>query len=402
MSTNKSSAVNKRVKAASEAELRELAHKLGERVKELNCLYGISRLVEGRYSLDQILQGVVDLIPPAWQYPEVTCARIRLKNNLFQTPNIKQTKWKQVETITVNGELFGKIEVYYVEERPESDEGPFLKEERNLIHVIAERLGHIIERQLAEDNLHSYYEEEKKLRERLQMEMQARIAFTRNLIHELKTPLTSLVATSQLLYEEEPNKKLKKLAGYVSDGANSMNHRIDELHDVVRGEIGKLSLDLKRLDLGKTLRSIVEETQVLSRQNGVMLNLKLSGPLPAVYADAVRVRQIMLNLLNNAFRYAAEGGSVEIRAAANATSAVVEVKDMGPGIAEEVQKHLFEPGYQVTAASATSGGLGIGLALCRLLIELHGGKIWLRSKQGKGSSFFFTLPLLKERQKKQI
>jgi signal transduction histidine kinase len=389
-------------KGAGEKELRELAHKLGERVKELNCLYGISRLVEERHdSLDEFLQSVVNLIPPAWQYPEVTCARIRLKKKQFQTPNFKQTRWKQVESIAVNGELSGTIEVCYLEERPESDEGPFLKEEHHLIHVIAERLGHIIERKLAEDSLHAYYEEEKKLRERLQKEMQARIAFTRNLIHELKTPLTSLVATSQLLFEEEQNKKLKKLAGYVSEGANGMNNRINELHDVVRGEIGTLDLDSKPLDLGKTLRSIVEETRVLARQSGVTMNLKITEPLPLVYADAVRVRQVVLNLLNNAFKYAAEGGRVQVLAAANATSAVVEVKDKGPGITDEVQKHLFEPGYQITTAAVRSGGLGIGLALCKLLIELHGGKIWVRSKQGKGSSFFFSLPLLKERREKQ-
>ena len=383
----------------SATELRELAHKLSERVKELNCLYGISRLVEERNSsVNEILQGVVNLIPPAWQYPEVTCACIKLKNSQFKTANFRETSWKQAETIMVNSELFGTIEVDYLEERPESDEGPFLKEERNLIHVVAERLGHIIEHRLAEDSLQSLYKEEKKLRKRLQAEMQDRIVFTRNLIHELKTPLTSLVATSQLLFEEERNKKLGKLAGYVWEGANSLNNRIDELHDVVKGEIGKLELDLKPLNLGELLTPLVEETRALAQQHNISINLKLAESIPQVYADPVRVRQIVLNLLNNAFKYAAEGGKVTIRVTPKSDFVTVEVRDRGPGIAEYVQQHLFESGYQMTQRAKRSGGLGIGLALCKLLTELHGGKIWVRSQIGKGSSFFFTLPLLEERQ----
>jgi len=390
-------AISEITSGGSLSELYELTHNLGERVKELNCLYGISRLVEDRQlSIDEILQGVVDLIPPSWQYPEATCACIKIKNQHFKTAKFKKTIWKQAETIRVNGEKFGTIEVYYLEEKPESDEGPFLKEERNLIRVVAERLGHIIEHKLAENSLQALYEQERKLRERLQAEMQGRIDFTRNLIHELKTPLTSLVATSQLLFEEEQNKKLGKLARYVWEGANSLNNRIDDLHDVVRGEIGKLELELKPLNLKQLLISIVEETRALARQHGVLINLKLAESLPEVYADAVRVRQIMLNLLNNAFKYAAEGGRVTVKATSKSTSVTVEVQDRGPGISKQRQEHLFDTGYQTAYPGGRAGGLGIGLALCKVLVELHGGKIWVRSQPGKGSSFFFTLPLLKE------
>jgi signal transduction histidine kinase len=381
----------------SESELRVLTHKLSERIKELNCLYGISKLVEDRNtSVDEILQGVVDLIPPSWQYPKVTCACIKLKNNQFKTANFRETGWKQAEKIMVNGEQFGTIEIHYLEEKPESDEGPFLNEERNLIHIIAVRLGHIIEHRLAEASLQESYEQEKQLRERLQLEMQGRIDFTRNLIHELKTPLTSLVATSQLLLEEERDMKLGKLARYVWEGANGLNNRIDELHDVIKGEIGKLELELKPLNLGQLLLSLVDETRALARQHGVSINLKLKESLPEVYADAARVRQIVLNLLNNAFKYAAEGGRVTIKATAKSTYATVEVQDHGPGIAEHKVPHLFESEYQMAYPGERSGGLGIGLALCKLLVELHGGKIWVKSQAGKGSSFFFTLPLLRE------
>jgi two-component system cell cycle sensor histidine kinase/response regulator CckA len=138
----------------------KLAYDLGERLKKLNCLYGISHLVETPdISLEEILQETVELIPPAWQYPEVTCARIRLEGQEFRTENWTETTWKQTADIFVHGEQRGSVEVGYLEERSGSDEGPFLKEERSLVNAIAERLGRITERKRVEDALRSLLEE---------------------------------------------------------------------------------------------------------------------------------------------------------------------------------------------------------------------------------------------------
>jgi DNA-binding response OmpR family regulator/signal transduction histidine kinase len=127
-------------------------HELGERVKELNCLYEISRLVERLgTSLEGILQGTVELIPPAWQYPEVTCARITLQGQEFRTENFRESDWRQTADIVVLGQRTGVVEVCYLEERPRRDEGPFLKEERSLINAIAERLARVTERRLTEE-----------------------------------------------------------------------------------------------------------------------------------------------------------------------------------------------------------------------------------------------------------
>jgi signal transduction histidine kinase len=379
-----------------EARLRGLTHDLIERIKELNCLYGISRLVEKENtSLDDILQGVVDLIPPAWQYPEVTCARIRLKDRTFQTANFKEADWKQADTITVNGKQAGTLEVFYFEERPSSYEGPFLKEERDLIHGIAERLGHIIESRMAGAALKKSYSREKRLYKKLQKEMQSRVDFTRQLVHELKTPLTSLLATSQLLSEETRATRLEKLAGYVWEGANSLNRRIDELHDVIRGEIGKLTLELKPLQIEPRLRALVEETKAFVNQHGMSIDLVIkNGKLPAVYADEERVRQIIFNLINNACKYASAGKKIIVRAKADPADGAVsiEVQDFGPGIPVEKRRLLFRPGYQVSRPGESQGGLGLGLTLCKMLVELHGGSVRVASAVGQGSSFFFTLP----------
>lgn len=381
---------------ADKSRLRELAHNLGERIKELNCLYGISRLVEQENTtLDEILQKVVELIPPAWQYPEDACALIKLEDREFKTANFRETIWKQGEVITVKGKRFGTVEVYYLNKELESDEGPFLKEERSLIHAVAERLGHIAEHKFAEQELQLLYEQERELREKLQAEMRARIDFTRNLIHELKTPLTALVATSQLLLDEAESSELGRLARHVWEGTNSLNNRIDELHDVVRGAIGKLKTELKPVDLKNLVQSLIEETRALARQNDVTINLNIEGTIPTVYADSTHVHQILLNLLNNAFKYAGEGKRIDIGARKDTNVVVVEVRDYGPGITPEEQPNLFQPGSQLAYTGERSGGLGIGLALCKMLVELHGGKMWVKSQPGKGSSFFFTLRLYK-------
>lgn len=375
--------------------IRKLEHDLVERMKELRCLYGITYLVEKKDSvLDDILQGVVELIPPAWQYPQETCACIRLKKQIFQTENFQETEWQQLEIIRVSGKNIGSVEVYYLQEKPLSYEGPFLREERDLIHGIAERLGHIVESKIAENNLQTAYTREKILHEQLQTEMQSRIDFTRLLIHELKTPLTSLLATSQLLLEENRNTRLEKLARYVWEGANDLNMRIEELHDFNRGEVGKLKIKPKSIDLQKLLSSLIEETAVLSQHYDVFIQLNVIKDLPNVIADAERVRQIMFNLINNAYKYAADGKRIVISVTIqDSSTALIAVQDYGPGISREKQQNLFKPGYQISGQNEQMGGLGIGLTLCKIFVELHGGRIWLESKPGAGATFYFTLPM---------
>jgi len=147
-----------------EEELEQVSQGLRERVKELNCLYDISRFgASTDFSLDAILQAVLDFIPPAFQYPEITCARIIFDGYQFKTKNFKDTGWKLVHEIRVNNERIGALEVCYLEERPALDEGPFLKEAKNLIGAIAESIAKIVEREWAEAEIRKHRNHVEKL-----------------------------------------------------------------------------------------------------------------------------------------------------------------------------------------------------------------------------------------------
>jgi PAS domain S-box-containing protein len=152
-----------------EESLKKRTHELGERIKELNCLYGISHLLEeDGISLEEILQATADLLPLAWQYPEITCARITVKDQQFKTKNFRKTTWNQSGDIFVHGDRVGVVEVCYLEEKPKIDEGPFMKEERKLIDAVGERVGRIIERRQAQESLSKAHDELKAKSHRLQ------------------------------------------------------------------------------------------------------------------------------------------------------------------------------------------------------------------------------------------
>ena len=135
-------------------ERKQAEHSLSERIKELGCLYGIASIAERPgITLDEVYREVANLLPPSWQYPEITCARITFGDEEFRTDNFETSEWKQSSDIKVHGEKVGIVEVTYLEERPEIDEGPFMKEERLLIDAVAKRLGAITERKQAEHSL---------------------------------------------------------------------------------------------------------------------------------------------------------------------------------------------------------------------------------------------------------
>jgi len=146
--------LNREIRDLKSADKKEIAvgsHKIKERIKELNCLYSISSIMaDTKFSLNHVLQAVVDFIPPAIQYPEITCARIMLDRHEFTTKIFKGTKWKLSQGIKVNNEQIGTLEVCFLKEKPELEDRQFLEESKDLFTAIAENIAQIVEREWAE------------------------------------------------------------------------------------------------------------------------------------------------------------------------------------------------------------------------------------------------------------
>ncbi|UCD08426.1 MAG: PAS domain S-box protein [Dehalococcoidales bacterium] len=251
----------------------------------------------------------------------------------------------------------------------------------------------ITESKLARQELEKLYAQERQLRESLEEEIQKRIEFTRALVHELKTPITPVLAAVELLMEEMSDTRLARLVGSIDRSANNLNLRIDELLDLARGETDMLRIELEIVDTHSVFNDVGYEMIPLALRNKQVLNFELPESLPPIEADRSRLRQIVMNLLNNAFKFTPEGGTVTLRASSDDENLIVEVEDTGPGINKEDLEKLFEPYFRRTTDRDRLSGLGLGLALAKNFVELHGGRIWVESSVGKGSTFHFTLPI---------
>ena len=257
-------------------------------------------------------------------------------------------------------------------------------------------LGHamdITEQEMAEEKLEEAYEKERRLRQELQIEVQRRVEFTRALVHELKTPLTPIMSSSDLLVSGLTEEPWLSVAQNIQRGAINLNKRIGELLDLARGEIGMLKLNPKRVDFLKLLQHVGSEMSVLASSNGQKLKVELPDSLPLPWADEDRLRQITQNLLVNATKFTPEGGTITLRAKEQNGSLVVEVQDTGYGISNEEQRRLFRPYHRQIGEREHLSGLGLGLALCKNLVQLHGGRIWVQSIEGKGATFSFSIPI---------
>jgi two-component system, OmpR family, response regulator VicR len=252
----------------------------------------------------------------------------------------------------------------------------------------------ISDRKKAEERLRELYAEERKVRQEIEAEMKRRLEFMRGVAHELKTPLTPILASIETLTDELQDERSMKLARNIAQGASALDKRVDELLDLARGEVGMLQLRLESTDLRPMLRAIADNMTPLALSNGLSLIAHLPPNLPKVRADVSRLEQVLTNLMNNAIKFTPRGGKVTLSARDHGASVLIEVKDTGPGMSERQKKHLFEPYHRPEMGLRVRPyGMGLGLALCKMFIELHDGQIWVRSRLGKGSTFGFSLPV---------
>lgn len=221
------------------------------------------------------------------------------------------------------------------------------------------------------------------------------LRFIDTLSHELKTPLTTIIAAAGLLAEEiqaTADESCQKLIQTIIHNANTLETRLVELLDIVKTGSGKIQLHLGPVDVRSLVLGICTQIGPVIRGKGHRLETDIPESVPIIHGDGQRLEQVLLNLMNNAAKFTPEGGLITIRVRRQDEGLVVDVEDNGIGIAREEQPRLFKPYSRLSSDRQRHPGLGLGLALAKQVVELHGGRIWVESEAGKGSTFSFFLP----------
>jgi two-component system NtrC family sensor kinase len=219
--------------------------------------------------------------------------------------------------------------------------------------------------------------------------------FLANMSHELRTPLNAILGFSQLLRGEVYGDLNEKQEEYLDDILTSAGHLlalINDILDLSKVEAGQIELDVAPFSLREALERGVVMVRERATKDGVRVALEAYPEADIVSGDERRVRQVIFNLLSNAVKFTPQGGTVDVSAVRVNGEVRVSVADTGPGIAREDHDRIFEEFQQTEAGAAQREGTGLGLALSKRLVELHGGRIWVDSELGKGSTFVFTLP----------
>ena len=259
----------------------------------------------------------------------------------------------------------------------------------------------VTQRKGMEKRLRRLYESEKKEREELEKEQEARGLSINVIAHDLRTPLAPLLASARLLKdilpsdEERPEHELVEL---IVRGGEALSARLDELLDLARFTVGAFSVNLKPLDIGATVKEIAKQYEESCRVKKQNIVLDLPQKLPLVKADRARLEQVLTNLISNAIKFSPEASSITIRAEAKRGKVVVGVEDEGKGLTLEEQERIFEPYHRVEQDRQQFLGLGLGLAICKQIVEVHKGRIWVESNLGTGSKFCFSLPVWNKRE----
>jgi signal transduction histidine kinase len=254
---------------------------------------------------------------------------------------------------------------------------------------------------LAEEEAQEHADELENVNAELLQTNQLQDQFLSMASHELKTPITTIrgqaqIALRRLSQQRDLPSELPNLSISL-EKIDAQTHRlstlVDDLLDLSSVRSGKIPLRLGDCDLGVVCRSVVEDQRLLT---GRTIELEIPTEPITLRADSDRLSQVLANLLSNAIKYSPENTPVHIRISQGNGMALIQVSDAGSGIPKNLQAHIFEPFYRTPSAQkSASNGFGLGLAICKNIVERHDGRIWCESQKGKGSTFFVELPLSK-------
>lgn len=245
-------------------------------------------------------------------------------------------------------------------------------------------------------NLNHMSEELGRLYRQLDMVSRHKSEFLANMSHELRTPLNAIIGFSELLLERLFGELNAKQEDYLKDIHSSDHHLlalINDILDLSKIEAGHMELNRSSFDLATALEGTITLVRERAERHGISLSLAVDPAVGEISGDERKIRQIVVNLLSNAVKFTPDGGSVTVTANRTAEAVEVAVSDTGVGIAAEDQEAIFEEFRQVGQSNQKQQGTGLGLALAKRFVELHGGRIRVDSALGQGSTFTFTLPV---------
>lgn len=356
---------------------------LKERVKEFTCLYGIAHILEHRdLSLADSFRQIVQLLPPAWQFPEMAAARIELDGKVYEAGATDKLIHRQCADILVDGKRRGRVEVGYNCDREDFAEGAFLHEEQSLLEVIAREISHFVERHEAG---------EQRVRLETQLLHADRLAtigqFAAGIAHEINEPLGGILGFAQLARKNAgvPQQTVADLDQIVAAALRA--------REIVR----KLMLFSRQTPPAKSmiqLNQVVEEAVAFLRARWTERKLELvrdlDPDLPELLADPVQIHQVAVNLLVNAIQAIPDTGRITVRTRADGSAVKLIVEDTGVGIHPDLLPKIFNPFFTTKDVGI---GTGLGLSVVHGIVSSHGGCIDVFSQPGHGARFDVTLPL---------
>jgi signal transduction histidine kinase len=219
-------------------------------------------------------------------------------------------------------------------------------------------------------------------------------AFLSNLTHELRTPLSVIIGTIPLFSEQILGPLNEKQLGFMrslSDSAQSLSIMVNDLLLMSELQAGRLQLVLQPVDFPELVGHVIRTLEPLAEANSQDLVNEVPASLPNFMGDAQKLNKVLTNLIGNAVKFTHGGGKIRVAAESREDSMVVTISDTGPGLSEEEQALLFQAFGQIHPDR--TGGLGLGLAICKAFVEAHGGAIGVESRKGQGSTFWLTLPV---------
>jgi signal transduction histidine kinase len=267
--------------------------------------------------------------------------------------------------------------------------GAFAPEDIALLQTFATQSA------LAIQNARLFREIEDKSRQ-LEVASQHKSEFLANMSHELRTPLNAIIGFSEVLTDRMFGELNEKQEEYLKDIHASGTHLLSLINDILdlsKIEAGRMELELSEFDLPTAIENALMLIRERAGRRSIALHTSIDSRLGQIQADERKVRQVVLNLLSNAIKFTPEGVRIDVGAVSKNGFVEVSVSDTGVGIAPEDQEAVFEEFRQVGTTEKKAEGTGLGLTLCRKFIELHGGRIWVKSEVGVGSTFTFTLPV---------